>query len=76
MNIHVEAEVSESGEKVGQMVRKWENGMDDGWGMACGWAWEANLKRESKEIGLSFATTLPTCSRYGKRHMISHPGKI
>ncbi|KAF7804022.1 uncharacterized protein G2W53_043133 [Senna tora] len=41
-----------------------------------GWAWEANLKRESKEIGLSFATTLPTCSRYGKRHMISHPGKI
>lgn len=44
--------------------------MDDGW------AWEANLKRESKEIGLSFATTLPTCSRYGKLHMISHPSKI
>ena len=40
-----------------------------------GWAWEANLKRESKEIGLSLPPLSPTCPRYGKRHMISQPGE-
>ncbi|CAJ1914240.1 unnamed protein product [Sphenostylis stenocarpa] len=29
-----------------------------------GWAWEANLKRESKEIGLSLPPLSPTCPRY------------
>lgn len=36
------------------------------------WAWEANLKRESKEIGLSLTPLFPTCLRYCKLHMISH----
>ena len=39
------------------------------------WAWEANLKRESREIGPSLPPLSPTCSRYGKLHMISHPAQ-
>ncbi|KAK7336485.1 hypothetical protein VNO77_17027 [Canavalia gladiata] len=42
------------GRKEGEDIRRFRDG----------WAWEANLKRESKEIGLSLPPLSPTCPRY------------
>ncbi|KAK7378080.1 hypothetical protein VNO80_03516 [Phaseolus coccineus] len=61
------------GRKEGEDIRRFrkekmmdvhEMGMMNEDRMGMGWAWEANLKRESKEIGLSLPPLSPTCPRY------------